>query len=395
MRLERAPAFRGGPLLVGGLVLGLAGAVAFIIGLLVDRRQTMFSFLSAYVFVASTAFGALFLLMVLCAWRATWPVAFRRLLEAQVAALPLVCVAFVPIALQLAVLYVWVHPERIGDSAVRHVVERKLAYLHAPFFIGRAAGYLALCLLVGELLRAWSLRQDVTPALAAPARMKALSAATLLPVTLAISFASFDWICSLAPSWSSSIFGFYWLAGGVVAALSLWILCVHAVDRRGLVPHIDRSHYYALGRCLFAAVLVWAYFAYFQFMLIWIADKPDEARWFVGRVAPGWRWASIAIIIVGHFALPFVMLLGYAAKRSPRLLAGVSAWLLLMHYLDGLWCVAPTLHPARFFVAWQDPLMLAFVGGLALTCAAWRLRGHAVAAWNDPVYLLALGYRSR
>lgn len=364
------------------------------VGMLVEHRETLFAYLTAFDFVASTLVGGLFLLLVINAWRATWPVAFRRLLEAPLGGMAVLLVLFIPIALELGTLYSWVHPERIADPAERQVVALKLNYLKPHFFIGRAYLYLGLFWLLSELLRGRSLLQDGSTVDLSSSFLKRLSGPLLLPFFLAATFASFDWICSLLPSWSSAIFGFYWLAGGVVGALSLLTLCVRAVEVRGLIP-IDRSHYYALGRCLFTAVAVWAYFAFFQFFLIWIANKPDEARWFVIRASSGWAGASMVIIVLAHFALPFVVLLPYAARRSPTVLTVMAVWLLLVHYFDGFWCIAPTLHPARFHFSWQDALMVPFVAGLTGLLALLRLRGRAVAAWNDPLYLAALEYRSR
>ena len=72
------------------------------------------------------------------------------------------------------------------------------------------------------------------------------------------------------------------------------------------------SHYGALGRLELSFVIFWAYAAFFQFMLIWIANKPSEVPFFIARMHGGFGIESIALVI-GQFTLPFAVLLLHGA----------------------------------------------------------------------------------
>jgi hypothetical protein len=51
--------------------------------------------------------------------------------------------------------------------------------------------------------------------------MRRLSGGLLPFIAIAITFAAFDWLMSLNPTWFSTIFGVYFFAGSFCRALSL------------------------------------------------------------------------------------------------------------------------------------------------------------------------------
>ena len=128
--------------------LGFAalGAMLLGTGLLLDARRTWFAYLVAWTFGVTVCIGALLLLMVGHAAKASWMVVTRRVTESVVGALPTYLVLFVPLCFGLAKLYPWVlHPD-----------EHKRHYLNPPFFVARSIVYLGVFIVVGTLLRRWS-----------------------------------------------------------------------------------------------------------------------------------------------------------------------------------------------------------------------------------------------
>ena len=69
--------------------------------------------------------------------------------------------------------------------------------------------------------------------------------------------------------------------------------------------------------------MLWAYFAFSQFLIIWAGNLPEEIPFFVNRFSGGWQYVSLAMLL-GHFALPFVLLLSRDLKKRPQLLAKVA-----------------------------------------------------------------------
>ncbi|HEY7954709.1 MAG TPA: hypothetical protein VII38_05415 [Polyangia bacterium] len=372
---------------------GLIGWALLIVGFVHDPAQTFNSYLSAYACALSLAIGMQIFVMSVNAMDATWPVAIRRVAEAATGTFPLLALLFIPLFFGLRFLYPWMRPESITDLHVRSLLLHKRAYFNWPFFIGRAIVYFLLFVGFDSLLRRWSFGMDRPGAPDRKGPAKVLSCVALPAVGLAATFAAFDWLMALSPDWYSTMYGLYYLSGGFIGSMALLVVLVVFVQRRGFLAEVGTSHFYGLGRTLFAFLIFWAYIAFFQFLLIWIGNKPLEARWYVERIHDGHRWVS-QFLIWGHFAIPFLLLLSYWVKRRPGTLFVLSAWLLFAHYLDVHWLVAPALgRPGAF--AWQDLAAIFAVGGFTVGFGLWRQSGHLIAPIHDPQFEPALRYESK
>jgi len=98
-------------------------------------------------------------------------------------------------------------------------------------------------------------------------------------------------------------------------------------------------------------------------MLIWIANLPEEIRWYLVRLTAGWEVLAWTLVI-GQFALPFVLLLFRRVKEQPAGLAFVAGWLLLMCLINFFWQVIPAFEPLTLGGHWLDIL-----GAILTTCA--------------------------
>jgi hypothetical protein len=394
MKAPEAMVFRGGQrIVVVAGILAAAGVVLLIVGAVVDLRRALYAYLSAFNFVVSTAVGALVFLMICHAMHAGWPTLLRRLVEAMVKTLPLGLAFTIPILAGLRVIYPWLRPETMEDPQARHLVAERAGYLNAGGFVARTVAYFVVWIAVGLLLCRWSRAKDAAAGAAARERMYAFSGALLPLVGLALSFAAFDWVMSLTPAWSSTMFPVRWLAGGFLGALAALTLITAAADRQGLLPGVNDSHYHALGRLLLAFVIFWAYTEYFQIMLMWIADKPDEVTFYLARARGGFLALSV-IVGISQFVLPFFVLLSYDLKRRRGPLAAVAAWILAAHYLDGHWLVMPSGMPRGAPFHWIDLAALLAVGGITVVYGVLRLRGETLVPIHDPALPEAIRYES-
>jgi hypothetical protein len=394
MNEPEAAELRGGGRIVAGAAIAAAVGIALLIGgAFVDGRRTLLAYLASYNFVVSTAVGALIFLMICHAMNAGWPTLLRRLTEAMVSLLPLCVLLFIPILAGMPVLYPWMRPEAIADPHVRHVVAERALYLNPLGFVGRAAAYFAVWIFVGFLLRRWSRPRDAAAAATSRDRMFALSGALLPLVGLSISFAAFDWAMTLMPEWYSTMFPVRYFAGGFLGALALLTVLTAAADRAGLVPGVNDSHYYALGRLLLSFVIFWAYTEFFQLMLIWIANKPDEVTFYLARARGGFLALSV-VVALAQFVIPFFVLLSYDLKRRREPLAAVAAWILAAHYLDAHWLVIPSGDPRGAAYHWIDLGALLAVGGAAVAYGVLRLRGERLVPVHDPRLPEAIRYES-
>jgi hypothetical protein len=396
--LAELPHFRGRRMLIGWSIVAVLGFVLLAIGLVVDPRRTWLSYLMAFAFVFTTCVGALILLMISYATNARWMAVVRRIIESVTLPLPALAVLFVPILFGLNWLYPWHTPASDLPHLELAAYEHRAGYLNSVGFAIRSFVYLTLLIATAELLRRWSLRRD-REGLAAGDPLDALRrerrfASGMLPVVgFAFTFAVIDWLMTLQGLWYSSMFPVNLFAGGFLAAIAAVTILAERVWAHQRTSAITTSHFYALGRLLFAFVVFWAYTAYFQAMLIRIANKPEEVTFYLLRTDGGWR-GFVYVLILGHFALPFLLLLRKSVKFRPRSMAVAGAWLLAMHLVDVYWQVIPAQVQGELVFHWLDLGALAAVVGTALAVGAWRQHGVSIVAERDPFLLHGAAYRS-
>lgn len=371
-------------LVVGSLVAALIGVVSLFVGLLVEPSRAWFAYVAAWTFGATVCVGALLLVMVAHASKGSWMLVTLRPAEAVVGALPVIALLFIPICFGLREIYPWVdHPD-----------PHKAHYLSRGFFIARTAVYFVVFIGIGSLLRLWSRRNDEEPSLARVLRMRRLSGGGLPLVALTLTWASFDWTMSLYPHWWSTIFGLYYFAGGFIAAVALVSIVLY-VPAFGVGARVNATpdHAQALGRVLFAMVAFWAYMAFSQLLIIWIANIPAEVTFFGDRTRGSWTGLTY-VLVCGQFVAPFFLLLNRHWKRRGDYLALVSAWLFMMHYIDVYWLVLPAHDVRGVKPDWMDVGAILFVGGVSCAWIARRWAGAPPLPRHAPELAEGLSYEA-
>lgn len=381
-------------------VVAVLGFVGLAIGLAVDPHRTWLSWVMAYFFAFSLAVGGLILLMIGYAANARWMAVVRRATEAVALPMPVLAVLFVALPFGASWLYPW---QTVPPDATPHEIEvlaHRRAYMNLTWFTVRGAAYFVILIAASYLLRRWSVRRDCPPIVRAGepevalGRERRFASAMLPPVGLALTFASFDWVMSLERLWFSTIFGIYVFAGGFVAAIGLvTVLSARIWSGEHARGYITRNHFHALGRLMFAFTVFWAYNAFFQALLIRIANKPEEVTFYLHRDHGVWR-ALLYVLIIGRFALPFLVLMPRQPKFDPRLMAATGWWMIAMHLVDVYWLVIPSQVPGGQPFSWLDLAALAAVVGAAVAVAAWRQREVAVVPVGDPFLDEGAAYRS-
>ena len=212
-------------------------------------------------------------------------------------------------------------------------------------------------------------------------------------VALAITFAGFDWLMSLNPTWFSTIFGVYFFAGSLLSALSiLAIVTWHANRKNVFGGGMNIEHTHSIGKLMLAFTCFWTYIAFSQLLLIWIAGLPEETPFYITRFKDGW-WQMGVFLIFGHFFLPFGALLSRSLKRNPQRLSAVAFWILLIHYIDIYWLVMPTLYKDGATFHWTQPTAFIGIGLIAVATGVWALRGRLPIPIRDPYLAESLRYR--
>lgn len=371
------------------------GAVAMlalvIIGFVVDAERSVWSYLTAYLFLLTLVLGALALSMVFHSSNAVWPVVTLRLIEIVHSATPALVLLAIPVVSWASLLYPWAIPSDAAEANTALVHQK--SWWAPAFVLVRACFYFAVWIAIAELLRRFSLHPSSSSKLANTKANRTLSALGLIALAFTMTFASIDWMMSLTPHWVSTTFGLYVFAGGFLAALSVVVVLMRLVDTEPLLGRfLSQNHYVGMGKLLLTHVVFWIYIAFTQYFIQWIAAIPSENEWWEGRTN-GWLVFTLLLLFV-HFAFPFALLLSRRFKENSRWLAALSLLIVLGHYLDVYWLVMPAGFPNAPAFHWMDIVTLLFMVAATVGVGAWRLRGVQLVDENDARLAASARYRA-
>ena len=375
------------------LIVGVIGLMAGGIGAAMNLDQFFMSWLIGFLFCLSLSLGCLALLMLQHISGGQWGMVGRRVFEAGSRMLPIVALLFVPLLFGLPKVFVWAQPEAVAGS---HVVQMKTAYLNVSFFVIRAVIYFLFWMLLVVLLNRWSAAQDNGEGVTKhdSVRYRKVSAPGLLFLVITVTFASVDWVMSLEPEWFSTIFGLLTIAGYGLTGIAFTIVVLAAIDRdRPAGSLLTPRHFHDFGKLLLAFTMLWAYLSFSQFLIIWSGNLPEEIPWYIARIRGSWGAVAI-LLVVGHFFLPFALLLSADIKKRSGLLAKVAIFILVMRLIDLIWYVAPAFrHMAPegaggthsvIPMHWMDIAIPVGLTGLWVFLFVRQLRTRSLFPMNDP-----------
>ena len=363
------------------LFTGVAGLVACAIGAASNARQFFASYLFGYLFWLGLAVGCFTVAMIHYLTGGRWGYPIRRFLEAGFSTLPLMLILFIPIFFGLRELYPWA---RAGAAARDAIFAKRLPYMDPLWFIVRALFCLLLWSVMAWLLRRWSLTQDGTADVRPSRRLRKLSGIGVLVFPLTATFVYVDWIMSLEKEWYSTMFAVIILAGQILSAFAFATIGLRLFEaERPIADAVTTTVYHQLGNLLLTFVLFWTYVSFGQLLVVYSANLPNEIKWYLHRIAGGWKFV-VAVIAALHFFVPFFLLLFRVMKRNRSYLVTIAATLFVVHVVAVYWLVAPSFHPQGVEVSWLDFAAPIGGGGVWLALFGWVLGGVPLVPRNDP-----------
>lgn len=376
------------------LALGIGGICSIIIlvvGLLLDKETALRAWLLGFMFACGLGVGGLGILHLQYLTGGAWGVVIRRVVEACSRTIPYLALLFIPIAAAALThnLYEWTHMQ--DDEIIKH----RGWYLTPVGFVARGVIYFVLWWVMQSLLNKWSAQQDASADYEEAARhlgsATAFSGPSLVFFVLIVSFAAIDWTMTLSPHWFSTIWGFLYVAGWALSCFSFSVVVLaYLSDKAPMNRILGKRHFHDIGKLMLALVMVWAYFNFSQFLIIWSGNIPEETVWFQARMTNGWGWIGL-ILILFHFAFPYVVLLSRDVKRNAKYLAIMAVFILVLRIVDVFYHIAPSPsaipggHEVHFSPTWILYLLgpLA-VGGIWLFFFLTELAKRPLVPINDP-----------
>ncbi|HXJ06481.1 MAG TPA: hypothetical protein VNH65_15360 [Candidatus Acidoferrum sp.] len=366
---------------------GIAGVVACGIcvflygGQFADRF--FHSYLIAFLFVLGLSLGSLGLLMLQHLTGGHWGIMTRRPLESATRVLPVVALFFLPIAIfGMKHLYAaWLNAPATGEGSLS---DMQKSYLTSNGFLIRAVIYFAIWLLLVFIFNRWSKEQDVNREdRALRRRMKMLAGPGIILYVFVMTFASIDWAMSISPHWASTIYGFLFVIGQLISSMALMIAVLVLLSRtKPMGGLIQSRHLHDLGKLLLAFVMLWAYFAFSQLLIIWSGNLPEEISFYRTRLYGSWGVVAIAVLIF-HFFVPFFSLLPRDVKRSANLLPKIAIWLIFMRLVDLFWMTRPEF-TSNAVPGLMDIAAIVALAGIWLAVFARNLKSLPLLPLGDP-----------
>jgi len=384
------------------LALGIGGvlsAVILVVALLFPamREDALRAWLLGFILWAGIGIGCIGVLMLQYLIRGSWGVISRRVLEAGSRTIPILAVLFLPILFGVRNIYEWTHLVGTGDAIIDH----RQPYLSVEWWMVRAILYFIFFYSMTHFLNKWSRQQDEATneddALKNFNDPVKFSGPAMIVYVLTVTFASIDWMMTLDPHWYSTMWGFLFTAGWGLSCFAFTIaILALLVDKAPMNRVLGSQHFHDIGKLMLALVMVWAYFNFSQFLIIWSGNLPEETVWYLSRMHGGWGVVGILLIIF-HFAFPFLILLSRDIKRNAKWLALLAGFILLMRLLDMYYLIGPSprvgMHGQEisFGFTWMDIVAPIAVGGIWLWWFFGELMKRPLVPINDPYLADAIG----
>lgn len=375
------------------LALGIGGILSVVIlGIALFfpemREQALRSWLLGFIFWGGIGIGGLGILILQYLTGGAWGVVIRRMAEAASRTLPVIVLLFIPLAVGVTSLYEWTHMPT--DPAVSF----RYPYMTVMWWLIRAGLYFLLWGVMAYLLNKWSAQQDAATDYATAVKYtedaSKFSGPTMVFFVLVVTFATVDWMMSLDPHWFSTIWGLLFAAGWALSFLCFAVTIMALLADKAPMDRIVASrHFHDIGKLILALVMVWAYFNFSQFLIIWSGNIPEETKWYLPRMEGTWGVIGI-ILIVFHFAFPFLVLLNRNLKRNAKKLAAVAIFILVLRLVDMFYIIGPSPrlnghgYEMPFSVSWMDFVAPIAVGGIWLWYFFGQLMSRPLVPINDP-----------
>lgn len=386
------------------LVVVILGASSLVAGILTgDLTRTWAAFLVNFLFWTSIAYFGVLFSAILTLTRARWGWVYVRLAQSLAAFLPLSFVLFLVFIIGGSRLFPW----------VQEPIPEKALWLNYPFMAVRDGFGLFVLLGLGLASLFYSLRPDAW-------RLKGHGGAwaqrsygiltkdfkdlqievqycqkALANVSLAMaivycfvfSLIAGDLIMSLSPHWYSTLFGAYYFIGSIYLGLAALAVLAGLLRRPlGLDAFITDNHRHDLGKLLFAFCLISVDMFWSQFLVIWYANIPEEASFIAVRIQQQ-PWVALSwVVLMACFAIPFLSLLGRAAKRNPASLFSIGLLIVVGYWIERVLLIVPSVS-SSFRMGWIEiSLAAGFFALFALSVMAFLRTFPPLPLQSDALY---------
>jgi hypothetical protein len=339
------------------LSAGIAGLVLTALGLFVgDAHGVALAYVVGISYWTAIAIGMLMLVMIHHIFDAGWSTVIRRQFEHGLSAFKWLFLLFIPLIVSAWVKpgFVWHwmdlgHPLHGGHGTVGEDVLylKKASFLSKEMFTGMTVVFFAFWIWISARLRKASFTQDQDGDIKWTFMNRRTAAFGIPFCALFLTFAAIYWMKSLEYHWFSTMYGVWFFANCMRAALAVGVVITWWLYTRGDYKGIfNTNQLHCLVALAYAFVVFWAYVTFSQYFLIWNANVPEETFWYNIREHGDWLWVGM-FLLFGHFFYPFLMWLSYRRKSTLGPALHISIVVAVVILVDICYNVLPALRGAH------------------------------------------------
>jgi len=372
-----------------GPIVGVIGIAAALVGGLVFGGADLFFQATFYAFwiLNGLCLGSMALIMIHHLTGGGWSFIAQRVFEAFTRTLPVPAAMFAIIFIGTVTgangMYeAWIHPENA-------VIARKVEYLNLPFWSARAVFYFAVWFAIIHFFNKWSRELQKTGDALITLKFRNWAPICLIAYCLTMTFAAVDWGMSLDPEWFSTMYApLTWVSQGLTTFAVTTLILSQLQDQKPLSRYINVDHFHIFGTFMCGFIVIWTYMSFSQFLIIWSGNLPEEIHYYLDRTSNNVFQAVIVVLMLGHFFLPFMVLLQRRIKRNVTTLCWVAFWVLAMRLVDIFYWFNPAYHHGDTSFHAADVVVYACAlvgfGGIFFWYFLGQLTKMPILALNDP-----------
>jgi hypothetical protein len=349
-----------------------------------QQNKPWSAFYVACIFFMLLSVGVLAFYAIQQAAQAGWsPILFRVMEGITGYLLPGSIIFFLVLVasgLHLNHIFVWMDKEVVAND---HLLQAKEGYLNVPFFLIRAAIFLAGWNIYRFVSRRNSIAQDNATDNTFYKKNFKWAAGFLVFFIVSESIMSWDWIMSVDPHWYSTLFGWYVFASFFVSGITAIALITLYLKSKGYLPDVNTSHIHDLAKFMFGISIFWTYLWFSQFMLIWYSDIPEEVTYFITRIE-NYNLPFFGMLVM-NFIFPLLILINTDFKRLSWIIVMAGIVILFGHYIDFYNMIMPATVGDQWYIGYAELGSIAFFLGLFIFVVFTTLTKAPLEAKGNPL----------
>jgi hypothetical protein len=386
-QLEKIDALRGKSLTLGGGALIALLVIGFLTG------TTFQGLLIGFLCVFGLGISGLGLVMLHHLCGGSWSFVAQRIAEAASRTLPFLAAVGVVAVLGgawFANTYPWANPEFLaqpGNEAIAYMSHQKEHFLNKGTFVLCYVLYFAIWLVMMSAFNSWSKKLDETGDPKLIGKMKKWAGFGCVVYVISMTFAATHWAMSTDPTFFSTIYGAWMIAGYALAFMCFCVIALTSLGNEGpLAEKLSSQIYHHFGNFMLGFTIFWSYLSFSPFLIIWNGNLPEEIGWYLHRSG------SLTIVTVFLIAFvwfgPMIKLLMRPNKTNPNKLRKIAFYILATRFVDLYWNVAPSFenNHATINIATLIASLLgvAGIGGVWLWVFLGELKKRPILPQQDP-----------